>query len=73
MRRSLLTLTACLITTSQALAHPGHGVTEGHSLVHYLLEPLHVGPVLLLLAAGIATLITLNRRKKSLRQERVRK
>jgi len=23
-------------------AHPGHGETSGHSLIHYLTEPMHV-------------------------------
>ena len=72
MRLFALCLTAVL-TASPALAHPGHGVTEGNSLVHYLLEPLHIAPVLLLLTAGIATLVTLNRRKKSMRQAPARK
>lgn len=24
------------------LAHAGHGVTDGHSLLHYLIEPAHL-------------------------------
>ena len=73
MRLSLLCLTACLIVTSPVLAHPGHGVTEGDSAVHYLIEPLHIGPVVLLLAAGVVTALLLKRRNKSLRHERIRK
>jgi len=72
MRLFALCLTAFL-TTSPALAHPGHGVTEGDSAVHYLVEPLHIGPVLLLLAAGLTTALWLKRRNKSLQHERVRK
>ncbi len=72
MRRYLLCLTACLIS-SPALAHPGHGVTEGDSAVHYLVEPLHIGPILLLLATGLTTALWLKRRNKSLRHEHARK
>lgn len=25
-----------------ALAHPGHGETEGFSIIHYFTEPMHV-------------------------------
>lgn len=31
-----------LAFTSAAFAHPGHGVSEGHSVLHYFTEPLHV-------------------------------
>jgi len=72
MRLSLLSLAACLIT-SPVLAHPGHGVTESDSAVHYLIEPLHIGPVLLLLAAGVTTGLWLKRRNKSLKREHARK
>ena len=71
MRLFAFCLTACLIATSPALAHPGHGVTDGGSAVHYLLEPLHIGPVLLL-AAGLTTALWLKRRK-ALRHEPARK
>jgi hypothetical protein len=73
MRLSAFCLTACLIATSPVLAHPGHGVTAGDSAVHYLIEPLHIGPVLLLLAAGFTTTLWLKRRNKSLRHEHARK
>ena len=36
-----------------SLAHPGHGITDGSSLVHYLAEPLHV-VALVALVAGAA-------------------
>lgn len=73
MRRSVLTLMACLVGTSSALAHPGHGVTEGNSAVHYLLEPLHIGSVVILLAAGITAAVVLKRRKNALKHEHARK
>ena len=69
MRLFAYCLTACLTTTGSLLAHPGHGVTAGDSVVHYLVEPLHVAPVVLLLIAGISTGLWLKRRKKSLLRE----
>ena len=73
MRLFVLCLTACLITTSRTLAHPGHGVTEGDSAVHYLVEPLHIGPVIVLIAAGITTALWLKRRKNAFQREHARK
>jgi hypothetical protein len=73
MRLFALCLTACLITTSSTLAHPGHGVTEGDSAVHYLMEPLHIGPVIILFAAGLKTALWLKRRKNALQREHARK
>jgi hypothetical protein len=62
-----------LIATSPALAHPGHGITEGTSVIHYVVEPLHIGPVLLLLATGFTTALWLKRRRNSLRHAHARK
>ncbi len=73
MRLIACCLTACLTTTGSLLAHPGHGVTEGDSVVHYLIEPTHIGPVVLLALAGLATGRWLKRRKDSLRHEYARK
>jgi hypothetical protein len=69
MRLSLFSLAACL-TSSPLLAHPGHGVTQGDSAVHYLIEPLHIGPVLLLIAAGIATALWFQRLRLQARRLR---
>jgi hypothetical protein len=44
---------ASFLTTGVALAHPGHGTTEGDTAAHYLLEPVH-GLPLLLLAGAVA-------------------
>ena len=57
------------------LAHAGHGVTEGHSLVHYLSEPIHVTMILV----GVAALSILARhilrtlQLKNMRLQRIRK
>jgi hypothetical protein len=46
-----------LIQGTSAWAHPGHGQTEPTSPAHYLVEPLHVAPVLLILLGAGATLV----------------
>ena len=47
---SFMSLVAALLPLS-LIAHPGHGETEGFTIIHYLIEPIHataiVGGVLL--------------------------
>ena len=50
MLRSLA-FTILALTSAPALAHPGHGHGDGHSLLHYLSSPEHVWPLALLLVA----------------------
>ncbi|HVJ68887.1 MAG TPA: hypothetical protein VM510_12940 [Caulifigura sp.] len=64
-------LMALLMMSSPLLAHPGHGVTEGTSAVHYFIEPAHIGPVLLLLIGSIVAGVLVKRRRK-LQREHVR-
>ena len=54
MCRCLTWISAFLVfPAGSAWAHPGHGVTDSQGPAHYLIEPLHVLPVLLLgLAIG---------------------
>ncbi len=73
MRLIALCLTACLLTTGPVLAHPGHGITEGDSAVHYLLEPVHAAPVILLLIGGIGLGLWRKRRNDRLKREYARK
>jgi hypothetical protein len=51
-RAALVLVTSCLAhTASVVLAHPGHGtIGENHSLVHYLTEPAHVVPMIIVVA-----------------------
>ncbi|MEQ9408943.1 MAG: hypothetical protein RIK87_14495 [Fuerstiella sp.] len=58
MQRFILILSALLIGTSTADAHPGHGSPAAQDgLWHYLTSPVHAGPIVLaaiiaLVAAG---------------------
>lgn len=56
-----------LITgTKLLMAHPGHGATDGHSLIHYLTEPMHatilIAVIIMILSS--ATWLILRKRKK---------
>lgn len=47
------------------LAHPGHGETEGYTIIHYFTEPQHALITLGILAA-VVVYIARERRKKQL-------
>lgn len=41
------------VSSSVALAHPGHGVTDPDSVAHQIVEPVHAVPWLLLIGIGL--------------------
>ena len=43
--KSLLIVVITLFATN-AFAHPGHGTSTGHDIMHYLTSPLHIGIVI---------------------------
>lgn len=55
-----------LATTAEILAHPGHGSTEGNSLVHFITEPVHILSFVAMVAVGIVTTLWYRARKKKL-------
>lgn len=49
-----------IMNQTTLLAHPGHGDSAGHSIFHYLTEPMHAmvfGAVLLMIAMSSTWLI----------------
>ncbi|GEM_PF-977706 len=60
-RISLITSVLFFIISAVSLmAHPGHGTTDGHSLIHYLTEPMHATvlvAVFIMIAASITWMI----------------
>ncbi len=36
-----ISLLAAMATPLLSLAHPGHGDTDGYSIIHYFVEPAH--------------------------------
>lgn len=51
--KKILFLLASVAPAISALAHPGHGNTEGYTITHYFVEPQHVFPIVAVLAAGV--------------------
>ncbi len=51
MRTMLMGMLVTGTSAGTVLAHPGHGVTDPETPAHYVLEPVHAIPVLLLVAA----------------------
>ncbi|MCA1801733.1 MAG: hypothetical protein LC662_04650 [Rhodothermaceae bacterium] len=69
-KRDILTvLSAILVTLTFAapvLAHPGHGITEGNSLVHFLTEPVHIISFIAVVAVSTIAVLWYRARKKKL-------
>lgn len=42
MKRSSLAAAAILLFPFLGLAHEGHGATEGFTITHYFVEPVHL-------------------------------
>lgn len=57
-----------LLTPALVHAHPGHGASNGHDFLHYLLSPEHTGPAILLLVAVSLFLMLRNPAKARERQ-----
>jgi hydrogenase/urease accessory protein HupE len=60
----LLASLVFLAAPATVLAHPGHGETEGFSVIHYFTEPVHAVVTILAIAAVI-TLVGYARRRQS--------
>jgi hypothetical protein len=61
-----MSLCGVLLTCAAAFAHPGHGVTDDQSVVHYVAEPVHSLPLILLgvaCAAGWLVLRAIRRQR----------
>ena len=56
---SILLLLACM--PFLVLAHEGHGVLEGHTLGHYVFNPMHAIPVI---AVVLIVAVVLYRRRQ---------
>lgn len=66
-RERLLALTIAVLGSTApvtAFAHDGHGIFSAHSIMHYLAEPLHVGPLVIVVIAIAGWAIW--RRKKAI-------
>jgi hypothetical protein len=57
-RSSVLWVVAVLCAPTLAQAHPGHGHTDPRSPSHYAIEPVHVVPVVIAVAALVIAMLT---------------
>lgn len=55
-----MSLMAALLPLSM-IAHPGHGETEGFTIIHYLVEPIHTTAVI---GGVLLAVIYLRRQRK---------
>lgn len=54
MRTKFIVALSALALPLFAVAHPGHGHTDGHSFWHYFMEPKHaLAAVLLAVGVGV--------------------
>jgi protein-S-isoprenylcysteine O-methyltransferase Ste14 len=56
-------LSLALLLPVVAIAHPGHGVSDGSSWVHYLLSPIHVGVGVVMILVVLSAVSYYRRRK----------
>jgi len=61
---SILKTGIFILAPFAGMAHPGHGETEGFSIIHYFTEPVHATVSVLLIAGTILT-VSYIRRKRS--------
>ncbi len=62
---SLFVLLMLFVAAANVWAHPGHGETGGHSLMHYLIEPFHSLPLIgVIVLSVVIFLMMYSRRKK---------
>lgn len=62
--RLRLTALVLAITPAAVLAHEGHGVAgEGHTVEHYVTEPLHVAGFAVLVVATVAAVALIRKRR----------
>lgn len=56
MKKTIATILLALVIPQLLLAHEGHGFTESHRVLHYIIEPYHA-LVFLTAVAGFAGLV----------------
>lgn len=64
MKRIALFAGLAALLATPVFAHPGHGVSEGQSLLHFMSEPEHVGLALLAVALIAGAIVAVRRRAR---------
>ena len=68
LNRFIITVIVLLMLATPALAHPGHGTTEGFSPLHYLIDPLHLPLAIVGGAAAIGVIALVTHRTRRYRR-----
>lgn len=53
MQERIVIAITTLVLSHAAVAHPGHGTGEGTDAAHFLTEPVHLAPLVLVAAVGL--------------------
>ena len=61
MKKTIAALLVTIIAPLFTYAHPGHGGTDGYSIIHYFVEPVHA--VVTWSVLGIAFLYIATRKR----------
>ena len=64
MKKTLAIILAMAFLPLMILAHEGHGSTEGFTVIHYIIEPLHVPIVILIITIAVIIFLRRNRSVK---------
>lgn len=64
MKRIALFAGLAALLATPVFAHPGHGVSEGSSLLHFITEPEHIGLALLAVALVAGAVVFARRRAR---------
>jgi hypothetical protein len=60
-----ITASLALLLPAITWAHPGHGETDGYTIIHYFSEPQHAIITLGVMAAAIVYIVKERRKSKS--------
>ena len=63
--KSKLMAAIALTTPFAGMAHPGHGETEGFTIIHYFMEPVHAMLTAMVLAGVIFAAYKLSAKRSS--------
>ncbi len=61
---SIVALLMLLVAAANVWAHPGHGDSSGHSLMHYLIEPFHSLPLIAVIVLSVVIFLMMYSRRK---------
>ncbi|MFN8237312.1 MAG: hypothetical protein U0T77_04010 [Chitinophagales bacterium] len=60
----LIAFWGAIFTPFSTFAHPGHGETDGYSIIHYMVEPVHVVASFSLISVVALAYYAISRNKK---------